>query len=529
MDVYKHIEEAQKKLFNDSSVVQYENSTYIYPYTSFHKDVSSNSLNRYYRNSVKKKMFNILDNDDRVLEMIEKIGNKKAIELLKKDKERKKKKLYHEIFQEDENKNNYRSQSNINLGNFREKLKDNMFNSESGDNILYILMECLLNRKKNSNIIKNKNGLKGIYSRQKKDFYSNKISKLIENSNNNSLINTTKNSYKEINNIKKDFPIFQNKTFRDDKIIKYDLSSMRKSKSQSNLKSISKKYLSEKKTIDNKVKTDYFKQHFINNYNELDFPPLINNNSTNNSYNKEKLNNFNKEIIGRENNKEKDESLLFKKQFRNNNINSLDNFPINYPGSEKKIFLKKIKYINLKKFNNFKKQSDKENSSDIINNIENKNNKSSLIFQKNKRSLLLNLKKITNRADEVSQQINRSFRGGYKLSLKSEVKDKNTSQFFTKRSSLDKNISTKMTKEERENMFKYNPGHIIYSNKSNYNLSQTNRHFFGANKGMDAIDFFKQNLSQEIRKQFIEKNKNLLQINMKKIIKKFIPNYKFFE
>ena len=77
-------------------------------------------------------------------------------------------------------------------------------------------------------------------------------------------------------------------------------------------------------------------------------------------------------------------------------------------------------------------------------------------------------------------------------------------------------------------MVKYNPNNIIYDIKSNYILSQTNRHFFGANKGMDAIDLFKQNLSSEIRKQFIEKDRNLIKLNLKKIFRKFRPHYKFF-
>ena len=51
-------------------------------------------------------------------------------------------------------------------------------------------------------------------------------------------------------------------------------------------------------------------------------------------------------------------------------------------------------------------------------------------------------------------------------------------------------------------MEKYYPRHIIYSIKSNYFLSQTNRHFFGTKKGIDEIDLLKLNFSSEIRKQF---------------------------
>ena len=140
MDIYKRIEETQKKIFNDSSVVQYGGSNYIYPYTSFHKEVSSNAFNRNYKEYIKNNLIYIYENDDRVLEMIEKMNNKKALELLKKDKERQKEKLLLDIFNENESNISLGRQNNINISNFEEKLKNKMYNPEHGDNILYILI-----------------------------------------------------------------------------------------------------------------------------------------------------------------------------------------------------------------------------------------------------------------------------------------------------------------------------------------------------------------------------------------------------
>ena len=136
MDVYKHIEEFQKKIFNDSSVVQCGSSNYIYPYTSFHKEVSSNAFNRNYKEYIKNNLVNIYENDDRVLEMIEKMHNKKALERLKKEKERQREKLLIDIFNEDESKNGLGRNNHINISNFEEKLKNKMYNPEHGDNIL---------------------------------------------------------------------------------------------------------------------------------------------------------------------------------------------------------------------------------------------------------------------------------------------------------------------------------------------------------------------------------------------------------
>ena len=529
MEVYKLLDENQKKVFNDSSIVQYGDSNYIYPYASILKDVENSSINRYYKGYVREKMINIHENDDRVLEMIEKMHNKKALELIKKEKERQKEKLLLELNGEVENKN-VRNKFSINLSNYKQKLKNNLDKSEHGENILYLLMELLLNRPKP--VMKNKinKKLEGLYSVQnrRRDYYSNKLNKIIGKSNNNSQINKSPKRDLDLNSQKKDFSDFKFNTYRKDKSIQYELSSMRKSKSLSDLKPISKKYLPNKNIIDYKRKTDFLKKQIAKNLNEIGIPPLIDNNNRS-SINKEKINNINNLQLYKDNILGKNESFLFKNKLEKNPSNTLDNISLNFSDSQRKIFERKNNYINIKKLENLKKKLDNKNSknNELFINIQDKTNDSIIPLQKNKRNILLNLKKISSKAEEISQHISSSYRSDKRLNSKDDIKDSNCSDFLTKRSSYEKNMS-KITKEEKENMVKYNPNNIIYDIKSNYILSQTNRHFFGANKGMDAIDLFKQNLSSEIRKQFIEKDRNLIKLNLKKIFRKFRPHYKFF-
>ena len=240
MDVYKHIEEFQKKIFNDSSVVQCGSSNYIYPYTSFHKEVSSNSLNRHYKEYIKNNLVNIYENDDRVLEMIEKMHNKKALERLKKEKERQREKLLIDIFNEDESKNGLGRNNHINISNFEEKLKNKIYNPEHGDNILYILMKFLLNRSKKDKKIKNNKRLDELYSAREKN-YSKILDSLRNKKINNSKTSKSKIIEQEINIQKPRLPLFKNNTFRKEKNIENNKSELRKSKSLLNLKSFSKK------------------------------------------------------------------------------------------------------------------------------------------------------------------------------------------------------------------------------------------------------------------------------------------------
>ena len=326
MDIYKRIEETQKKIFNDSSVVQYGGSNYIYPYTSFHKEVSSNAFNRNYKEYIKNNLINIYENDDRVLEMIEKMNNKKALELLKKDKERQKEKLLFDIFNENESNISLGRQNNINISNFEEKLKDKMYNPEHGENILYILMKFMLNRSKKEKKKRINKRLDELYSAPRHKNYSKILNKLVNKKINNSLISQNKINEQEINTQKPGLPLFKNNTFRKEKHIEINKSELRKSKSLLNLKSFSKKYLSERNNIINiKGKTDFLKNNF-------EIPPINDNNSPKSSFNKEKLNN-----LSRENINEKNEFLLFKKKLENNKINSKDkeHFQINFPESQR--------------------------------------------------------------------------------------------------------------------------------------------------------------------------------------------------
>jgi len=376
----------------------------------------------------------------------------------------------------------------------------------------------MLNRSKKEKKKKFNKRLDELYSAPRHKNYSKILNKLMNKKINNSLISKSKINEQEINTQKPGLPLFKNNTFRKEKHIEINKSELRKSKSLLNLKSFSKKYLSERNNIINiKGKTDFLK-------NNLEIPPINDNNSSKSSLNKEKLNN-----LSRENINEKNEFLLFKKKLENNKINSKDkeHFKINFPESQRTIFKKKINYINKKQLESIRLKFENK-SNDLINNSQDKDDFSGFTLKKNKRSLLLNFKKQKNK--EEFNQISQSFRSEKKINSKEDAKYKNNnSVFLTKRSSLDKNMSTKITKEERENLEKYDPRHIIYSIKSNYSLSQTNRHFFGAKKGIDEIDLFKQNFSSEIRKQFIQKDKNLVKMNMKKIIKKFSPHYKFFD
>ena len=58
-------------------------------------------------------------------------------------------------------------------------------------------------------------------------------------------------------------------------------------------------------------------------------------------------------------------------------------------------------------------------------------------------------------------------------------------------------------------------------------MPHTNLHFFGKKKQVDEIDNIKQNLSLVLRKEIIKQNRNLLKLNIKNVIKKFIHRNNF--
>ena len=149
MDINQLIEQTEKKIFNNSAIVHYEDLSYIFPLAPINnREINSNAVNRYYKGYIKNKMFNIYDDDIRIFDMIEHMNNKKTLERLRRAKEIQREKLREEIFNEDESKMNIVRQNNINISNFEEKLKSKMFNSEHGANIMYMLMKFLLDRRK---------------------------------------------------------------------------------------------------------------------------------------------------------------------------------------------------------------------------------------------------------------------------------------------------------------------------------------------------------------------------------------------
>jgi len=344
MNVFKRIEETQKKMFNDSAIVNYEGSTYIYPYISFrNKEVLDNSVNRYYKGTIKKKMINIYMNDHKVFEMIENMNNKKVLERMKREQERKKSKLYFEVYNDEEKNINIDRQNNVNLANFEQKLENKKYSSQNGYNIMYELMRFLLNRPKilKKKKIKQQNDS---FFTHKQDFYKKKLKQLIYNSSFDSQ-SVIKNFSNTKINIPKPQSIFKKlNTFHKEKDNKYDLIRMKKSKSYTNLKSSSNNYLFESINND-KRRIDFPKDNNQNQNDELEYPLLNeNSNNINSSINKEKLNNKNKENLQNEILNKKIEEQLFKKKLKK--MNYFDSLSIDNQDSHRTIFINK-KFIQI--------------------------------------------------------------------------------------------------------------------------------------------------------------------------------------
>jgi hypothetical protein len=298
---------------------------------------------------------------------------------------------------------------------------------------------------------------------------------------------------------------------------------IKKSKSYLNFKSLSKDNSSEISIINDKLKTDYIKKFKMNQYEDA---ILNDNNELNDSINKENTNSV--DIHNLEEKKKTKEEELFKQRLTKKRLNSIDAISLNFPLKRKEIF-KKFNYINEKKLENMRKANKNKNidfSSFNIN--QRKNYISQFDLQKHKSQILSNLNNINDKAKEINNQINNSYRNDNNKNMQEEKKTMEKSVFSTTNKYNEKTTTNlKIEKDEKENMSKYNEKHIAYTNKSNYLLAQTNLHFFGKNKIIDAIDNFKQNLSSELKKQIIKQNGNLLRINMKQIIKKFNPRHKF--
>ena len=528
MDVFQQIEETQKRLFNNSAIVQYEDLSYIYPQSAINnQNIKSNALNRYYKGDIKNKMFNIYDDDLRIFDMIEHMNNKKTLERLRKAKEIQREKLREEIFNEDGTKMNFVRKNNINLSNFEEKLKSKMFISDHGSNIMYMLMKFLLNRRKVVRKRKINEKINNLYSQKGKEFYKDKLNKLINNNSIYSQSNKSNNSSNNINTIH--FGSSSNShmnTKRKGKSFPYNKNEIKKSKSYLDLKSIPKDNYSEISISNDKRKTDYVKKY---EYNKCDDINLNDKNEINEIINQEKLNSADiNKLDKEEKNKEKEETL-FKHRLAKKRLNSFNTISINLPNQRKEIY-KKFNYINGKKLESIKKKNESKIfgfSRLNINNNPNRSCASQFDLQKEKWKIYSNLNNISDKIKEIKNQIKDSYRNDSNKNIQEEKEIINKSDFTTSKN--ENNKTSNKSNEEKENVIKLNEKNIMYSNKSNYSLAQTNLHFFGKKKQVDEIDNFKQNLSLELRKEIIKQNRNLLKINIKHIIKKFVPRHKFDE
>lgn len=521
MDVMQLLEETEKKLFSNSAIVQYDDSSYIYPHSVLNnQDFTSNSLNRYYKGYIKNKMFNIYDDDLRIFDMIEHMNNKKTLERLRKAKEIQREKLREEIFNEDESKKttNFVSQNNINLSNFEEKLRDKQFSSEHGSNVMYMLMKFLLNRRKLVKRRKINEKISNLYSQKDRDFYKDKLNKLINNS---SIYSQSIKSNNSSSNLNKKFrSSFNSQMNRKEYMNRTN--EMKKSKSYLDLKSFTKDNSSEISIINDKRKTDYIKKFKMN---QCDDVILNDNNELYDSINKDNLNSV--DIHNQEEKKKEKEEALFKKRIVNKRLNSINAQSIKFPLKKKEIF-KKFNYINEKKLEKMRKTIKNKNIDFSCFNInQKKGDISQFDLNKHKSQILSNLNNINDKVEEINNQINNGFRNDNNKNIQEEKKSMAKSVFSNTDKYNVKITNLKIAKDEKENKNKYNEKYIAYTNKSNYLLAQTNLHFFGKNKVVDVIDNFKQHLSSELRKQIIRQNRNLLRINMKQIIKKFNPRRKF--
>ena len=243
---------------------------------------------------------------------------------------------------------------------------------------------------------------------------------------------------------------------------------------------------------------------------------------------KEKINSADNHKLDKEEKHKEKEETLFKRRLIKNKLNSFNTISINLPNQRKEIY-KKFNYINRKKLENIKKKNGStifDFSSLNINNNQNSSNASQFDLQKEKWKIYSNLNNITDKIKEIKNQINNSYRNDSKKNIQEEKVTINKSNFTTNKS-IENNKISNISNEEKENIIKLNEKNIVYLNKSNYSLPHTNLHFFGKKKQVDEIDNIKQNLSLVLRKEIIKQNRNLLKLNIKNVIKKFIHRNNF--
>ena len=360
---------------------------------------------------------------------------------------------------------------------------------------MYALMELLLNRPRKEKVLNINKKIDYFYSAIKKKKYSSILNKLI-NKKNNMISHTSKNtkSFREVNiinnNDHKNLPLTKDISFHKQKKIEYKTPAIRKSNSLSNIKTFSKKYLYEKNKM-NKTqgKIIFMKKNLLNKSNELEIKSFKDNNSFSNSFNKENSNNLSIDNIN-----EKSGFSLIKKKLTKNNISSRDNLTLNYPDSQRTGFLNKINYLEKNKIKSMLTKFDFNKKKELINNSLNQIYSPGIDFQKNKRSLLLNLQKLSDKAEEISQQITKSFINEYKTNIKEETQNKNKRTIFLiKRSGLNKHINAKMINNKNENYEKISPKDQQQKTKSNFSLFQKNGRFL--KRKIFGIENFKHNFS----------------------------------
>ena len=231
------------------------------------------------------------------------------------------------------------------------------------------------------------------------------------------------------------------------------------------------------------------KKNLLNRTNEFEYPQIKDNISFSNSFNKENLSN-----LSIDNNNEKSEFSFLKKRLEKIKMDSSSDLTINFPDYQRKAFLNKMNYINKNRIENMIKKFDFNKNKELINNSQSQIYTRGINFQKNKRSLLLNLKKLTDKAEEISQQITKSFMSEYKTNLKDETKNKNKRKIlFIKKNILKNHLNSKYLNDNKENNEKPSPNKLLFKSKSNFSLFQKNGRFL--KRKIYANENFKHNFS----------------------------------
>ena len=550
MDIFKNLEEFQKKDFNKTAIVEISNYSHIFPYNFIDNNfVTDSSLNKYFRYYMKKQSSII--HDKRAFEMLEQLNNEKALEQLRTQREKEKANIFQNIFNKKDKKLEEYEYNNINLKNYIEKLEDKKNSEDQGYNIMYLLMKLLKFRRKK--VIKKKKFEKTkSLLEEKRNKYKNKYNELLNNlqekeNNEKSEINIKDNKPNNIsqtsfeNEIKKNLTsininkINYNKFFDPKEI---------KNSTTSNILSLSEKRIDNNLNINyNLNKRKSFQIEKSNKLKQIKYSLL---NSGKKNKNKS-INN--KQEIDDNKPKIKLNKLLIVKPNKN--------YSLSVPKSHKNYFNfqkdenEKNKHLLKEKINKLK-QIKKLNSLNLDNKAMNKMNKTSFgkfdlqLNKKKNQKLLLALnvkeKEINNRAQELSNLIRTSYKKKEKQNyekdnnkiiniekIKSNFSFKeNKSEKEEKENNKNKKDNKKIKeKNKKNNTIEYNIKNIMYENKSKYKLAVTNKYIYGnSNSETDIIDYLKNDLAYELKRQLIKKHSNdLIKINQSEVINKL--NNKF--